>query len=97
MNNSELDTLLSMPLPERDAGEFSVAMLECIARHEGRPARILARITTGVLLVVIVAACTFGASVAQRGSFAAPTMTVPVALAFLMLLLSFGVLQSTRE
>ena len=49
MNDMELDALLNAPLPERDAGEFSVLVMERITEHEARPARILSWISAGVI------------------------------------------------
>jgi hypothetical protein len=63
MTEQELDALLSSPLPERDAAEFSVALMERVARHEARPARILSWIMVGVLLVLS-GSWSFGAEVA---------------------------------
>jgi hypothetical protein len=98
MNDTELDALLATPLPERDAGEFSVLLMEKIARHEARPARILAWITSGVMLVVIAAACVFGASAIGHVQFDDGThLLVPSALLGLTLILSYTVLQSVRE
>ncbi len=96
MNDTELDALLNAPLPERDAAEFSVVLMERIARHQARPARILSWIMVGVLFVVIAAACIFGATVASHNAFDNP-LTVPLALAFLTLVLSYTVLQAARE
>jgi hypothetical protein len=97
MNDSELDALLMQPLPERDAGEFSVALMERIAQHQARPARILAWATSGLMLLVIAAACVFGASAIGHVDIAEQSLTIPAALMFLTLILSYTVLQSARE
>lgn len=97
MNDTELDALLSEPLPERDAGDFSVALTERIAQHEARPARILSWISAGVLLVVIAAACVFGAVSFGKVDLGAQNIAIPTALTFLALLLSYVVMQSARE
>jgi len=98
MNDMELDALLATPLPERDAGEFSVLLMEKIAQHEARPARILAWLTSGVMFIVIAAACVFGASAVGHVRFDDSThLFIPAALLFLTLVLSFTVLQSVRE
>jgi len=99
MNDTELDALLATPLPERDAGEFSVLLMERIAQHEARPARILAWITSGVMLVVIAAACVFGASAIGHVELGDDSthLLVPAALLGLTLILSYAVLQSVRE
>ncbi|HXC56416.1 MAG TPA: hypothetical protein VNU97_14055 [Rhizomicrobium sp.] len=97
MNDSELDTLLCQPLPERDAGEFSVALMEAVARHQARPARILSWLMVAVLFVVVAAASVFGALAASHGAFGPQSLVVPAALTLLTLLLSFAVLQSARE
>ena len=98
MNDQELDALLATPLPERDVGEFSVLLMEKIAQHEARPARILAWITSGVMLVVIAAACVFGASAIGYVQLGDDThLLVPAALLGLTLILSYTVLQSVRE
>ena len=97
MNEQELDALLSASLPERDAGEFSVALMERIAQNEARPARIWSWIMIGVLFVVIAAACAFGAIVSGRPSLGVPVIDIACALTFLTLLLSYAVMQSARE
>lgn len=98
MNDHDLDALLAQPLPELDVGEFSVALMERIAQHEARPARIFAWLTSGVMLVVIAAACVFGASSIGHVQFDDSThLTIPAALMFLTLILSYTVLQSVRE
>jgi hypothetical protein len=97
MNDSELDVLLGTPLPERDAGEFSVALMEAVARHQARPARILAWIMIGVLTCVIAAAMVYGALVAGHASLSAQPFAIPAVLVFLALLLSYAVMQSARE
>lgn len=95
MNDSELDALLATPLPERDAADFSVALMEQIARDQARPARILSWISVGILFVVIAGACVFGASVLQRNS--SMMFVIPSALVGLTLLLSVAVMRSARE
>ncbi len=97
MTEQELDTLLCAPLPERDAAEFSVGLMERIAQHEARPARILSWVMVGVLAVLIAAACSFGAVAAGRASLGVPVIVIPCALTFLTLLLSYAVMQSARE
>ena len=97
MNDQELDALLAQPLPERDAGEFSVALMERITQHEARPARILAWATSAVMLVVIAAACVFGASAIGHANVAAQNLAIPAALMFLTMILSYTVLRSVRE
>ena len=97
MNDMELDTLLNAPLPERDAGEFSVLLMERITQHEARPARILSWISAGVMLVVFVAACVYGASVVGKVDPHSHNMLIPAALILLSLLLSHVVMQSVRE
>jgi hypothetical protein len=96
VNDTELDTLLSAPLPELDAGAFSVLLMERIARDQARPARILSWLTAGVLAVVIAAACIFGALVSSR-SPSGGMLLIPVLLTVLTLVLSWAVLQSARE
>jgi uncharacterized membrane protein len=97
MNELELDTLLSTPLPERDAGEFSVVLMERIAHHEARPARIWSWIMVGMLAALIAAACSFGAIAAGRASLGVPVIDIACALTFLTLVLSYAVIQSARE
>jgi hypothetical protein len=97
MNDTELDALLSAPLPERDAGEFSVRLMERITRDRARPARILSWITVGMLFVAIAAASLFGASLIGRGAMGSAVFAIPAALSVLTLLLSYTVLQSARE
>jgi hypothetical protein len=98
MNDHDLDALLSQPLPVRDAGEFSVALMERIAQHEARPARILAWISSGVMLIVIAAACVFAASAVGHVRFDDSShLLIPAAMMFLTLVLSYTVLQSVRE
>ena len=97
MNDQELDALLAQPLPERDAGEFSVALMERITQHEARPARILAWATSAVMLVVIAASCVFGASFIGRANIAAQNLAIPATLMFLTMILSYTVLRSVRE
>ena len=95
MNDTELDTLLSTPLPERDAADFSVALMEHIAYDAARPARIASWIMVGVLFVIVTAACLFGASLA--GSAIADPLLIPTILIGLTLLLSYAVFQSAKE
>jgi hypothetical protein len=97
MTEQELDTLLCSPLPERDAAEFSVGLMERIAQREARPARILSWIMVGVLFVVIAAACAFGASAAGRSALGVPALAIPCLLTVLTLLLSYSVMRSARE
>lgn len=97
MNDQELDALLAQPLPERDAGEFSVALMERIAEHEARPARIFAWVTSALMLVVIAAACVFGASAIRHVDTAAQNLAIPTTLMFLTMILSYTVLRSVRE
>jgi hypothetical protein len=97
MNAQELDALLFTPLPERDAAEFSVTLMERIAHHEARPARILSWVMVGVLVVLIAAACSFGAIAAGRTSLGVPVIGIACVLTFLTLLLSYAVMQSARE
>jgi hypothetical protein len=98
MNDAELDALLSEPLPELDAGAFSVLLMERIAREQARPARILSWLTVGVLFVVVAAACIFGALIASRGGTPGGGMLlIPALLTVLTLVLSWAVLQSARE
>ena len=97
MTEQELDALLSSPLPERDAAEFSVALMERVAHHEARPARILSWIMVGVLLILIAAACAFGAIVSGHAASGMPAIVIPCVLTLLTLLLSYAVMQSARE
>ena len=97
MTEAELDVLLSQGLPERDASEFSVRLMDGIARAEARPARILAWVMIALLCVVVAVACVFGAVAAGHAGFGAGNLTIPCALTALVLLLSFAVLQSARE
>jgi O-antigen/teichoic acid export membrane protein len=97
MTEQELDALLSSALPERDAAEFSVALMERIAHHQARPARILSWLMIGVLVIVIAAACAFGAAAAGRAHLGMPVLAIPCALTLLTLILSFAVTQSARE
>jgi hypothetical protein len=96
VNDSELDALLSEPLPELDAGAFSVLLMERIARDQARPARILSWLTAGILAVVVAAACIFGALISGR-SPSGGILLIPVLLTVLTLVLSWAVLQSARE
>jgi hypothetical protein len=95
MNDTELDALLSTPLPERDASDFSVALMERIAQVQARPARILAWITIGILTLVIAAAAIYGAMAASHAAL--DPLVIPSVLMFLTLLLSYAVMQSARE
>ncbi|MEJ1969626.1 MAG: hypothetical protein WDN03_13480 [Rhizomicrobium sp.] len=95
MTDTDLDALLAAPLPERDAGAFSVLLLERIAHDQARPARILSWVTVGILAVVIAAAAVFGAG--ARTAFDAGVMTVPAILTLLTLVLSYAVARSARE
>jgi hypothetical protein len=97
MTEQELDAMLKQPLPERDAREFSVTLMEAIAQFEARAPRILAWLMLGILSLVIAAACAFVAKVAGRADFGAQSLAVPCALILLTLLLSFAALQSVRE
>ncbi len=93
MTDAGLDALLHETLPECDAGEFSVALMEAIASERARPARILSWIMAAVLTVIVAAACVWGALAADR--FANP-IAMPAALLLLTLALSFSVLRSAR-
>ncbi len=97
MNDSDLDALLCAPLPERDAADFSVALMEAIARRQARPARILAWLTIGVLTCVIAAAMVYGVLAAGPAALGAQPFVLPAVLMFLALLLSYAVMQSARE
>jgi len=95
MNDTDLDTLLSTPLPERDAGEFSVLLMEKIAHDQARPARILSWITVGLLTLIVAAASLYGAQMMNHAtSF---SVAIPSLLTVLTLALSFAVMQSARE
>lgn len=96
MNDLELDALLNAPLPERDAGEFSVALMERITQHEARPARILSWISASVMAVVFVAACLFGASAVGHVDPHMNNMLIPGALILFSLLLSYVVSEAAR-
>ena len=98
MNDTDLDALLSTPLPERDAGEFSVLLMEKIAHDNARAARILSWITVGILTVIVAAAGLYGAqAMSHATSFAAGPFAIPSLLTLLTLVLSFAVMQSARE
>ena len=97
MTEAELDVLLSQGLPERDAGEFSVRLMDGIARAEARPARILAWVMVALLSIVVAAACVLGADVAGHAASGVGNLAIPCVLTALVLLLSFAVLQSARE
>jgi hypothetical protein len=96
MNDTELDALLSTPLPERDAAEFSVTLMEQIAHDAARPARIASWIMVGVLFALIAAACVFGAALAGRNVVSNP-LVIATALIALTLLLSHAVFRSAKE
>jgi hypothetical protein len=96
MNDMELDALLNTPLPERDAGEFSVLLMERITQHEARPARILSWISAGVMVAVFAAACLFGASAVGHVDPHMNTMLIPGTLILLSLLLSYVVSEAAR-
>jgi hypothetical protein len=97
MTEQELDALLAQSLPERDAGEFSVVLMEAIARHESRVPRLMAWVTLGVLYGFVAAACVFGAMAAGHAVSGSQSLVIPAALVLLTLLLSFAALQSARE
>ena len=97
MNDSDLDILLSAPLPERDAADFSVALMEAIALRQARPARIAAWLTIAILTGVIAAAMLYGVLAAGHSALSAQPFVVPAVLMFLALLLSYAVMQSARE
>lgn len=98
MNDTDLDTLLSAPLPERDAGAFTVLLMEKIAHDQARPARILSWITVGILTVIVTAAALYGAQVmSHTTSLTATPFAIPALLTVLTLALSFAVMQSARE
>lgn len=94
MNDSELDTLLATPLPDADAGAFSVEMMERIAEHEARPARIAAWIMAGLFTLLTALALLFLAPLVSAGTFG--MITLPAILVALTLVLSFTVLRSAR-
>lgn len=94
MTDAELDALLGAPLPERDTTEFSVALMEAVARDRSRLARILSWIMVGVLAALIAAAGVWGA-MASRGM--SNPLAFPAALMLLTLVLSYSVLHSARE
>ena len=96
MNDTDLDALLSTPLPERDAGEFTVLLMEKIAHDQARPARILSGITVGILTVIVAAAAIYGAQM-MKHSLATGSFAIPSLLILLTLALSFIVMQSARE
>ncbi|HEX4292833.1 MAG TPA: hypothetical protein VHZ29_01730 [Rhizomicrobium sp.] len=96
MNDAALDALLLQPLPERDAAEFSVALMEAVARDAARPARILSWIMIAILTLVIAGATIYGA-LALSATHGTMTLLVPGVLMFLTLLLSYTVMQSARE
>ncbi|MBL6852489.1 MAG: hypothetical protein ISS15_13690 [Alphaproteobacteria bacterium] len=95
MNDTDLDALLSTPLPERDAGEFTVLLMEKIAHDQARPARILSWITVGLLTVIVAAACLYGAQMMNHA--ASFNFAIPSLLTLLTLALSVAVMQSARE
>src|ERR1700749_4087576 len=96
MTDAELDALLAAPLPECDAGHFSVALMEAVAHDAARPARILSWVMAGVLAVVVAAACAFGAMAASRNALADDAFTIPSVLTLLTLILSWSVARSAR-
>jgi hypothetical protein len=95
MNDTDLDALLSTPLPEQDAGAFTVLLMEKIAHDQARPARILSWITVGILTVIVAAATIYGAK--AMGNAASFNFTIPAVLTLLTLALSFAAMQSARE
>ena len=95
MNDTDLDALLSTPLPERDAGEFTVLLMEKIAHDQARPARILSWITVAILTVIVAAACVYGAQ--RMSHITDASFGIPALLTLLTLALSFAVMQSARE
>ena len=95
MNDTDLDALLSTPLPERDAGEFTVLLMEKIAHDQARPARILSWITVGILTVIITAAALYGVQIMSHTASA--PLVIPSLLTLLTLALSFAAMQSARE
>jgi hypothetical protein len=97
MNDAELDAMLLKPLPERDAAAFSVTLMEAVARHQARPARILSWIMIAILTLLIAAAAVLGALAMAHASPGMQTFVLPSVLLFLTLLLSYAVLQSARE
>ena len=96
MNDTELDALLGTPLPERDAADFSIALMERIAHDAARPARIASWIMVGVLFVIVTAACLFGATVAHQNVLNNPLLIAPVLIG-LTLVLSHAVFRSAKE
>jgi hypothetical protein len=97
MTDADLDALLAAPLPERDAGTFSVMLMERIAHDAARPARILSWITVGLLAVAVTAACVYGAGLMSHAAAGTPPLAIPALLTLLTLVLSFAVMQSARE
>ena len=97
MDDQHLDVLLAAPLPERDAGAFSVALMERIAHDAARPARIAAWVMAGLLTVIVAAAVLLLAQFAGRASANVSPAAIPGLLLLLSLLLSFAVLRSVRE
>jgi len=96
MNDPELDALLAAPVPELDTTDFSVTLMEAIAREKSRPNRILSWIMVGVLFVAVALAGVFGALAAGAKALADP-LAIPSALIVLTLILSYSVLRSARE
>ncbi|MBS0471740.1 MAG: hypothetical protein JSR60_11760 [Proteobacteria bacterium] len=94
ITDSELDALLATPLPEADAGAFSVEMMERIAEHEARPARIAAWVMAGLFTLLTALTLLFLAPLAHMGAFG--MFTLPAILVALTLTLSFTVLRSAR-
>ena len=95
MNDTDLDALLCTPLPDRDAGAFSVLLMERIARDQARPMRILSWISVGLLAVIVAAACVGAAMLA--GALHTTPLAIPALLTLLSLVVSFAVMQSARE
>jgi hypothetical protein len=90
ITDTEFDTLLAAPLPEADAGAFSVELMERIAEHEARPARIAAWIMAGLFALVTAIALLLLAPLMQLSA------VIAAAFAAMMLLLSFTVFRSAQ-
>jgi hypothetical protein len=90
ITDTDLDALLAAPLPEADAGAFSVELMERIAEHEARPARIAAWIMAGLLALVTAIALILLAPLIQLSA------AIAAAFVAMMLLLSFTVFRSAR-
>lgn len=97
MTDHDLDALLAAPLPERDAGAFSVQLMERIAHDAARPARILSWITVGLLFLAVAAACIYGAGLMSHAGAGTSPLAIPALLTLLTLVLSYAVMQSARE